>query len=112
MLGDSADYSEWRNGRRATGLIFSAGTFVQKTGSGFAGALMLVVLASYGYDGMDATTVANALPAMKQLMSFIPAVFGLAGAILMMFYPLTDIHQRQMTSDLIKRRSAAPAISN
>lgn len=112
MLGDSADYSEWRNGRRATGLIFSAGTFVQKTGSGFAGALMLVVLASYGYDGMDVTTVANALPAMKQLMSFIPAFFGLAGAILMMFYPLTDIHQKQMTSDLIKRRSAAPAISN
>lgn len=111
MLGDSADYSEWRNGRRATGLIFSAGTFVQKTGSGFAGALMLVVLASYGYNGMDAATVDNALPAMKQLMSFIPAVFGVAGAILMLFYPLTDIRQKQMTSELIQRRSAAPAIS-
>jgi Na+/melibiose symporter-like transporter len=30
MLGDSADFSEWKNGRRATGLIYSAGTFVQK----------------------------------------------------------------------------------
>ena len=27
MLGDCADYSEWKNGRRATGLIYSAGTF-------------------------------------------------------------------------------------
>jgi Na+/melibiose symporter-like transporter len=58
MLGDSADYSEWKNGRRATGLIYSAGTFVQKTGGGFAGALVLVVLAGYGYDGMDPATVA------------------------------------------------------
>lgn len=37
MLGDSADYNEWRTGRRATGLIYSAGSFVQKTGGGFAG---------------------------------------------------------------------------
>ena len=29
MLGDSADYNEWRTGRRATGLIYSAGSFVQ-----------------------------------------------------------------------------------
>ncbi|MBO1255931.1 MFS transporter, partial [Alteromonas sp. 5E99-2] len=44
MLGDSADFSEWKTGRRATGLFYSAGTFVQKTGGGFAGALVLVVL--------------------------------------------------------------------
>ncbi|NJO88505.1 MAG: MFS transporter, partial [Chloroflexia bacterium] len=30
MLGDTADYSEWKNGRRATGLVFSAATFSQK----------------------------------------------------------------------------------
>ena len=32
MLGDSADYSEYKTGRRATGLVYSAGSFVQKTG--------------------------------------------------------------------------------
>lgn len=107
MLGDSADYSEWRNGRRATGLIFSAGTFVQKTGGGFAGALVLVVLAKYGYDGMDPETVNAALPGMKQLMSFIPAVFGFAGAALMLFYPLTEKLQQQMSKELTERRNAA-----
>jgi Na+/melibiose symporter-like transporter len=105
MLGDSADYNEWLNGRRATGLIYSAGTFVQKTGGGFAGALMLVVLAGYGYDGMDIDTAAGAIPAMLLLMSFIPAAFGIAGAILMMFYPITDKMQTQMTQDLIQRRN-------
>lgn len=107
MLGDSADYNEWLNGRRATGLIYSAGTFVQKTGNGFAGALMLVVLASYGYNGMDPTTVEASLPGMTLLMSFIPAAFGIAGAALMMFYPITDQMQTKMTNDLIARRSQA-----
>lgn len=106
MLGDSADYSEWKTGRRATGLIYSAGTFVQKTGSGFAGALMLMVLASYGYNGMDASTIENSLPAMTLLMSFIPAGFGFAAAMLMWFYPLDDQKQQQMTQELIARRNA------
>jgi Na+/melibiose symporter-like transporter len=107
MLGDSADYNEWRNGRRATGLIYSAGTFVQKTGSGFAGALMLVVLASYGYNGMDASTVEGSLPGITLLMSFIPAAFAAAAAALMLFYPITELKQKQMTEELIGRRSAA-----
>ncbi len=105
MLGDAADYSEWRNGRRATGLVYSAGTFVQKTGNGFAGALVLVVLAGYGYDGMDASTIEASLPGMQQLMSFIPAAFGLAGALLMLFYPLTDKKQQLMNTQLIERRN-------
>lgn len=107
MLGDAADYSEWKNGRRATGLIYSAGTFVQKTGGGFAGALVLVVLASYGYDGMDQTSIAGALPGMQLLMSWIPAVFAFAAAALMVFYPLTNEKNQQICNELIERRELA-----
>ncbi len=106
MLGDSADYSEWKNGRRATGLIYSAGTFVQKTGGGFAGALVLIVLASYGYDGMDPTTVTNALPGMQLLMSWFPAAFAFAGAALMMLYPLSCEQNQQISHELIDRRTS------
>jgi GPH family glycoside/pentoside/hexuronide:cation symporter len=105
MLGDSADYSEWKNGRRATGLIYSAGTFVQKTGGGFAGALVLVVLAGYGYDGMDKSTIEASLPGMQLLMSWIPAIFSFAGAALMVFYPLTSKENQQIGDELIQRRS-------
>lgn len=104
MLGDSADYSEWKNGRRATGLIYSAGTFVQKTGGGFAGALVLVVLASYGYDGMDKATIAASLPGMQLLMSWIPAAFAFAGAVLMLAYPLTSKQNQKIGDELIQRR--------
>jgi len=104
MLGDSADYSQWKNKRRATGLIYSAGTFVQKTGGGFAGALVLIVLAKYGYDGMDSTTIESALPAMHLLMSWIPAAFAFLGAILMVFYPLNGQLLQTITKDLTQRR--------
>lgn len=104
MLGDAADYSEWKTGRRATGLVYSAGTFVQKTGGGFAGALVLLVLASYGYDGMDASTIAQSLPGIILLMSAVPAVFAVIGAVVMVFYPLTSDMQAKMTLDLDQRR--------
>ena len=71
------------------------------------GALMLVVLASYGYNGMDLSTVEASLPGMTLLMSFIPAAFGLAAAALMMFYPITEQKQKQMNEELIGRRNAA-----
>lgn len=107
MLGDAADYSEWKNGRRATGLIYSAGTFVQKTGGGFAGALVLVVLSSYGYDGMDQSTIAQSLPGMQWLMSWIPAAFGFVAAGLMLLYPINDQMQARMTQELQASRTAS-----
>jgi GPH family glycoside/pentoside/hexuronide:cation symporter len=104
MLGDCADYSEWKNDRRATGLIYSAGTFINKTGGGFAGALILIVLAAYGYDGMDAATIPGAIGGMKALMSWIPSAFAFVGAAIMLFYPLNDAKMKQIESDLAARR--------
>ena len=111
MLGDSADYSEYKTGRRATGLVYSAGSFVQKTGGGFAGALVLLVLGSYGYNGLDLNTINQTLPGMKSLMSWIPALFGFAGAALICLYPLNDEKQREVTQALLTRRSAQAPIT-
>ncbi|CAB9495992.1 MFS transporter [Alteromonas macleodii] len=111
MLGDSADYSEYKTGRRATGLVYSAGSFVQKTGGGFAGALVLLVLGSYGYNGLDVNTINQSLPGMKSLMSWIPALFGFAGAALICLYPLNDEKQREVTKALLTRRSEQPLIT-
>jgi Na+/melibiose symporter-like transporter len=104
MLGDCADYSEWKNNRRATGLVYSAGTFINKTGAGFAGALILMVLAAYGYNGMDQTTIAGSIGGMKALMSWIPSVFAFLGAAVMLFYPLNSARMKQIEADLTTRR--------
>jgi GPH family glycoside/pentoside/hexuronide:cation symporter len=33
MYADTADYNEWRTGRRATAMTFAAATFSQKLGT-------------------------------------------------------------------------------
>lgn len=105
MLGDCADYSEYKYGTRATGLIFSAGTFAFKFGGGIAGAIIGWVLGSYGYDGGDETTIVGAIPGIKLLMSWLPAiiltVFGVSAVIA---YPLTDKKMENIIDELNMRR--------
>ncbi len=109
MLGDAADYSEWKNHRRATGLVYSAGTFVQKTGGGFAGALVLLTLSTFGYDGMNPDTINSSLLGMQWLMSWIPACFAFIAAFTMCFYPISDSLQKQITEQLNLRRTGVKA---
>ncbi len=105
MLGDCADYSEWKKGRRATGLIFSAGTFAFKFGGGIAGAIIGWVLASYHYDGLNEATVAGAIPGFIMLMSWLPAliliVFGVGGILI---YPLNTTKLKEIEAGLKEKR--------
>lgn len=109
MLGDAADYSEWKHGRRATGLFYSAGTFIQKMGNGFAAALVLLLLAAYGYVGTDPSTIEQSKIGMVSLMSWIPALFAFAALGLLVFYPLNTKKMAEIESDLVSRRAAAEA---
>lgn len=106
MLGDTVDYSEWKNDRRATGLIYSAGTFINKTGHGFAGAMVLIVLTLYGYDAQVESTHSGALGGMVLLMTGIPVVIGILGTIFVAWYPLNDKQMQEIERELIARRKA------
>ncbi len=106
MLGDAADYSEYKNGRRATGLIFSAGTFAMKFGSGVAGAITLAVLNIHNYDGQATEKTAEMLEGIKLNMSIVPAVFVMLGVIALLFYPLTTKKMEQISNELKIKRKA------
>jgi GPH family glycoside/pentoside/hexuronide:cation symporter len=95
MLGDATDYSEYLHGRRATGLVYSAGTFAMKFGGGVAGAVIGFILGSYGYVGTDEATIAGAIPGVKLLMSWVPGIFIVIAIIAMIIYPLSS--QRMKT---------------
>ena len=107
MLGDVADYSEWRNGRRATGLIYSATSFAMKFGGGIAGLLIGVVLARFGYDGKVAESIPGAIPGIKALMSWMPGAIAALTAAVMAFYPITTSRMKQITAELSARREHA-----
>jgi glycoside/pentoside/hexuronide:cation symporter, GPH family len=105
MLGDAADYSEFKNGRRATGLIYSAGSFATKFGGGLAGAIIGFVLAGFNYNGQDAVAIQGAVPGIIMLMSWIPTIVALVGACVMTLYPLNQKKMDEITIELNARRA-------
>lgn len=105
MLGDTADYSEYKNGRRATGLIYSAGSFATKFGGGIAGAIIGMVLGAFHYNGQDATSIQGAIPGIIMLMSWIPAIITAVAAGLMLLYPLNQSKLDEITEELRRRRT-------
>jgi glycoside/pentoside/hexuronide:cation symporter, GPH family len=109
MLGDAADYSEFKNGRRATGLVYSAGSFATKFGGGIAGAIIGLVLSSFHYNGQDPVSIQGAVPGIKMLMSWIPAIITLITAGIMTLYPLTQKKMDEITIELNNRRAKQPA---
>lgn len=104
MLGDAADYSEYKNGRRATGLIYSAGSFATKFGGGIAGAIIGFILGAYHYNGLNPSTIEGAIPGIKMLMSWVPSVIAILAAILMNAYPLNQKKLDTITHELSERR--------
>jgi GPH family glycoside/pentoside/hexuronide:cation symporter len=104
MLGDAADYSEYRNGRRATGLVYSAGSFATKFGGGLAGVVIGAVLAAFHYSGQDQTAIEGAIPGIIMLMSWIPAIIAGIAAAIMLLYPLNQHKMDAITAELNRRR--------
>ncbi|MGL1887154.1 MAG: MFS transporter [Reichenbachiella sp.] len=104
MLGDVADFSEWKEGRRATGLVYSAGSFVTKFGGGLAGAVIGFVLGAFGYNGLDVSTIPGAIPGIVMLMSWVPALVTALAALVMVIYPLNQEKMDEITEELSDRR--------
>lgn len=89
MLADTADYSEWKTGRRATGLVFSAGTLSMKIGTALAASVSGWMLAWFGYvANVDQTS--ESLLGIRLLFSLIPAGVGVALFIVFQFYKLDE----------------------
>lgn len=106
MYTDTADYSEWKNRRRATALLMAASLFALKLGLALGGTLVGWVLAYYGFVA-NQTQTATAMSGIVLLLSLYPAVFGIAGGLLMIRYPLTNKMMVKIEEELTARRQAA-----
>ena len=104
MYTDTADYGEWKYGRRATGLIMAASLFALKLGLTLGGAIIGWVLALYGYDPNFAQSP-ESLQGILVLFSLAPALFGVIGGVLMIFYPLSNKMLIQMEEELSAKRA-------
>ncbi len=103
MLADTADYSEWKYHRRATGLVFSAATFAQKAGWGIGGALAGWLLALYRFVP-NVEQTATSLNGIKLMISVYPGILYMSCAILLYFYAIDQKTCLEMEKELEKRR--------
>ncbi len=108
MIADSADYSEWKMGRRATGLCFSAATFAQKAGWGIGAGIAGWLLTAFNYIP-NATQTQTALTGIKLLVSVIPGILYMSCALFMIFYNIDSKMTDLMKKDLDLRRQKEPS---
>jgi Na+/melibiose symporter-like transporter len=103
MIADVADYSEWKNSRRATGLIFAGIFFALKAGVGLGGALNGWLLAAYGYVPNVAQS-AQALLGIRLSATLYSAIPFVLGVICLMFYPISKELNLRIQDELAERR--------
>jgi GPH family glycoside/pentoside/hexuronide:cation symporter len=108
MYADTADYSEWKTGRRATGLVFSASSMSQKLGWTLGGSVTLWLLGFYGFQAnVDQTP--ETIHGIKYMISIIPAIGALVSGCFIYFYKLDDKKVKEIEMELDKRRLAEAA---
>jgi GPH family glycoside/pentoside/hexuronide:cation symporter len=108
MYADTADYAEWKFGRRATGIVFSAATFGQKFGWGIGGAITGWLLAIFNYVP-NAVQSPEAILGIKLMLSIIPGVLMILSVGLLFFYTLTEPFMEKVQADLAERRKGDEA---
>lgn len=110
MYGDVADYAEWRNGRRATALVFAGAMFSLKLGGALGGFCAGFLLDFVGYVP-NAVQSAGALFGIAGLVSWVPALIGAASLVLFLRYPLDGATMHRVTRELAERRRSREAVS-
>ena len=105
MIADVADYSEWKNNRRATAIIFSAMMVGLKLGLTIGGGLVVQILGNYGYEAnKELAQSEHVIQGVKLLVSIYPAIPFLIGITLLYSYEINKKMETQIEIDLRDRR--------
>ncbi len=111
MIADVADYSEWKNPRRATAIIFSAMLCGLKIGLSVGGALVAGLLAVYGYDAALPQQSGAVTDGIRLAISVYASIPFLLGTALLVFYEIDKPLESRIERELGVRRQAAPLAS-
>lgn len=110
MYADTADYNEWRTGRRATAMTFAAATFSGKLAIAIASGIMGFVLTTLGYVANSAQTE-KSQAGIVLLISILPAVSAFLAFMAVLFYKLDDRTMLQVRTELAARAAGSPGPS-
>jgi Na+/melibiose symporter-like transporter len=105
IYADVVDYSEWKTGRRATGIVFATIGFALKLGLSLGSAAGLWIMAGlYGYDPKAAPTAENLLGFRMLSSIHVGILFGVC-TLLLAAYPINKRLTIQIADELAERRN-------
>ncbi|MBN2215206.1 MAG: MFS transporter [Bacteroidales bacterium] len=105
MMADVADFSEWKNNRRATGIVFAGIVIGLKIGLALGGALAGYLLSTYGYVP-NVEQSAGALLGIRLTLSIYPSIAIVISVIILFIYQISKHMEYQMQDELAERRKA------
>lgn len=102
MLPDTIEYNEWKNGKRAEGMIFSLNMFQLKFSGAVGGALTGFILAWVGYvPNVDQTETAAS--GINLAFTLLPGVLFITMSLLLIRYELIESHCEEIVMALRER---------
>ena len=106
MIADVADYSEWKNNRRATAIVFSAMILGLKGGLTIGSSLVSGILAMYGYNASLAEQAPETIGGIQMAVSIYASLPFFLAAGCMFFYAINKPLELKIEADLAARRLA------
>jgi len=104
MVADTAEYAEWKTGKRAEGITYSLYTFMAKFSAAIGGTSAGTILSMSGYIP-NAVQTASADFNIRALFTLGPFISGIIAVVIMNFYPLDSASFARIVRDLDKRRN-------
>lgn len=111
MMGDVADYGEWKTGRRASGTVTAAVVFALWAGLALGGAIAGWLLSLYGFVSESQVQTAHAQSGILLTASIYAGLAFVAAAVCMFLYPITGEVNQKIANELAERRKAFGASS-
>jgi glycoside/pentoside/hexuronide:cation symporter, GPH family len=106
MMGDVADYGEWKTGRRASGTVTSAVVFALWAGLALGGAIAGWLLGAYGVVSDAATQSASAQSGILMTGGLYAGIAFFLAAGFLFFYPLDREENQKIAAELTERRKS------
>jgi Na+/melibiose symporter-like transporter len=106
MMGDVADYGEWKTGRRASGTVTSAVVFALWVGLTLGQAFVGWIYAFYGYVEKAVTQSPQAIHGVVLTGGLYAGLSFLIAAALLLVYPLNRAENTRIAGELAERRKS------
>jgi GPH family glycoside/pentoside/hexuronide:cation symporter len=107
IFADVADYSEWKVGRRFTGMVFATIGFALKSGLALGSASFLWIMVGFFHYDTKLPDTPDAIQGFRACSGIVVGILFAICTVLLIAYPITKSLTLQMADELAARRQKA-----